>query len=320
MQTERVDTSRLQRSEDVPLSRAARHALGSSVSRALSLVAPYRLSITPLDDGVLLRGDAFAVDLISGAASKLSELEKAGRSIDATVAIQTLEEHVHHELRYGLAFRLSGIPHPVRPLTVAQAAFLHACLHDPHPLVFGIGPTGTGKTHLALAAGLGLLAEGAFQHLVLTRPQVLWQGEIMTAPRRAQLNDEGQLTPIEDELNSLIGYQATRRLVSEGKLEIAPIGSLRGRTFNQSFIVVDEAQNLLIPQMRMVLTRLGRESKMVLIGDPEQVDLRGDELSGLPHVLELISGRDLARVHRFAQGEIIRNPLVAELEALYAPA
>ena len=169
---------------------------------------------------------------------------------------------------------------------------MNAVLADQHELIFGIGPTGTGKTHLALAAGLALLAAGKVQQLVITRPLVLWEGEAMTAARRADLVD--------------------------GRLELVPVGRLRGRTFNNSFILVDEAQNLLPHQMRMVLTRLGRDSRLVILGDPEQVGLRGDELPGLPDILRRLEGSNLALVQEFRRSEIVRNPLVAQIEALYA--
>ena len=279
---------------------------------------PYGLQARLEPTGVQVRGHRLAVELFEKLVQRLEEHVSEGRALQGCSLAATVREFLDHQLKFDLAFRLPGVPHAVRPLNLSQVALMNAILEDEHKLLFGVGPTGTGKTHLALAAGLSLLAGGKVQHLIITRPLTLWEGEPMTAPRRANIVDEGQLTAVEDELHQLIGYEASRRLIAEGKLELVPIGCLRGRTFNNSFILVDEAQNLVPHQMRMVLTRLGHASRMVVLGDPEQIDLHGDELSGLPDILRRLEGRQLALVHQFRRNEIVRNPLVAEIESLYA--
>jgi phosphate starvation-inducible PhoH-like protein len=278
---------------------------------------PYALRATPIERGVNLAGEKLAVTLAEKTLEKLQALQKQQSHVDLKAVDEAVHAVIKHALRYDLVFRLEGVRHPVCPLSLGQVAFLDVILSNRHALTFGVGPTGTGKTHLALAAALCLLAREAVQHIVITRPHVLWEGEVVTAARRADIVDEGQLTPIDDELYALIGREAAGRLKSQGRLEIVPLGCLRGRTFNDSIILVDEAQNLLIPQMRMVLTRLGRNSRMIIIGDPEQTDLHGLELSGLPQVLRMIEGRGFSTVHKFQHQEIVRNPVVAELEALY---
>lgn len=280
--------------------------------------APYTVETTLAGRDVTLSGHAVAVELAARILQAANDEVAEHGTLDRVGFMVLIDKILQHDLKYALAFRLQGVPHAVRPLTLSQFAFMSAMLNDPHHLVFGIGPTGTGKTHLALAAGLSLLASGVVKHLVVTRPHVLWEGEVMTGPKRAEILNEGQLTPIEDELHSLIGKEATERLIASAQLEIVPLGCLRGRTFNESFILVDESQNLTVHNMRMAVTRIGRDSRMVVLGDPEQVDLHGDELSGLPHLLKLIRSRDIALVHHFRRREIIRDPLVMELEALYS--
>ena len=312
------DLSRVVCTSEVAITTPAAKLLATGgVDAFCATLRPYALQ-AKVEPGVAkLRGHRLALELFARFVERLEAdiLETPSLGLDHCAAL--VRDFLDNQLKFDLAFRLQGVPKAVRPLNLAQVGFMNALLEDGHELLFGIGPTGTGKTHLALAAGLALLAAGKVQHLVVTRPIVLWEGEIMTAPRRADLVDEGQLTAVEDELQSLIGHQAHRRLVTEGKLELVPLGCLRGRTFNNSFILVDEAQNLLVHQMRMVLTRLGHASRMVILGDPGQIDLHGDELSGLPDILGRLHGRNLALVHEFRREEIVRNPLVAEIESLY---
>jgi phosphate starvation-inducible PhoH-like protein len=146
----------------------------------------------------------------------------------------------------------------------------------------------------------------------------MMEGEVMTPALRAETGPDEQLTAIEDALHDLIGHEALKRLAGSGQIEITPLGRMRGRTFNDSFIIVDEAHNMTVRKMRMVVTRIGQDSRMVITGDPAQVDLPGDEPSGLAHLLGLIKGTDLALVHEFTRRQIIRNDLVARLETLYA--
>jgi phosphate starvation-inducible PhoH-like protein len=144
------------------------------------------------------------------------------------------------------------------------------------------------------------------------------EGEILTPELSAETADDQQLTPIEDVLRELIGREEIRRLTDHGLIEIMPLGRMRGRTFNETFVVVDEAQNMTVRKMRMAVTRIGRASCMVVTGDPVQNDLPSGETSGLTHFLRLIDGTDLALVHQFQNLEIIRNDLVARIEALFS--
>lgn len=313
------DSSRAPSARELPLTLPVARALESGGLELISsALRPYPLQATLSPSGARVRGQSLAVDLFAKLMQRLEATVADGKPLHPADLADIVRDFIEAQLKFDLAFRLQGVPQAVRPLNLAQVAFMNAVLADQHELIFGIGPTGTGKTHLALAAGLALLAAGKVQQLVITRPLVLWEGEAMTAARRADLVDEGQLTAVEDELHQLVGHEGARRLIADGKLELVPLGRLRGRTFNNSFILVDEAQNLLPHQMRMVLTRLGRDSRLVILGDPEQVDLRGDELPGLPDILRRLEGSNLALVQEFRRSEIVRNPLVAEIEALYA--
>jgi phosphate starvation-inducible PhoH-like protein len=286
--------------------------------RIETAVRPYRLQLLPNQDGVRVLGDEVAVTIAAKILEAIGEaVEKTGR-IDEALIRETVAATIQNALKYDLAFRLAGISHTVRPLSLSQAAFMNMLLFADRALVFGVGPTGTGKTHLAIAAGLSLVTEGRFKTLVVTRPRVLLEGEVMTAALRAETTYDEQLTPIDDVLCDLVGHEGLKRLTERGQITIMPLGQLRGRTFNESFVVIDEAQNMTVSKMRMAVTRLGRASRMVVTGDPAQTDLPGAEPSGLTHLLQLIAGTDLARIHKFENREIIRNDLVARLEALYS--
>lgn len=281
-------------------------------------VRPFRAAISPIVGGIRLVGDEIAVSLIVEMMRRIAEATKAGQTISEPMVSAVAMSTVNDALKHALSFRLNGIQSAVRPMSLSQVAFMNAMLSSDRPLIFGVGPTGTGKTHLAIAAGLNLIADKRFKSMVVTRPRGMLEGDIMTAALRAETVYDEQLTPIEDALHDLIGRDETKRQVEHGLLEITPLGRMRGRSFNECFILIDEAQNMSKKMMRMALTRLGRNSRMVVTGDPAQVALAGDEPSGLAHILTHIERTDIALVHRFQNHQIIRNPTVAMIEAIYS--
>jgi phosphate starvation-inducible PhoH-like protein len=198
-------------------------------------------------------------------------------------------------------------------MTLGQVAFMDAILSSGRDLVFGLGPTGTGKTHLAVAAGLHLVNDGHFRSLVITRPRILLEGETMTPALRSETLYDEQLAPAEDVLIDLLGHDEMRCRIDHGLIEIVPLGRLRGRTLNGRCIVVDDAQNMSPGKLRMALTRLGRGSRMVVTGDPSQPDLPEGEPCGLSQILPLIVEAGLATVHHFDRHQIVRNELSGDL-------
>ena len=293
---------------------------GASIRRIAEALRPYHLQVSPRADALTLAGEEIAVTLAAAIFEKIADLLRTEGGHEGLVEA-AITAVVSHALKFELAFRLKGINQAVRPMSLSQVGFMNTLLASDRSLLFGVGPTGTGKTHLAIAAGLSLLAEGRIKHLVMTRPRVMLEGEAMTAALRAETAYDEQLTPIEDELRQLIGHDEIRQLTERGMIEVMPLGRMRGRTFNDSMLLVDEAQNMTVGKMRMAATRIGRNGRLVVTGDPAQVDLAGgDEVSGLTPLLKLVAGTDLASVHRFEAYQIIRNPVVAQLEALYSQA
>lgn len=289
--------------------------LGQLIQRA---VRPFRLTLSPGQEGARITGHEVAVSLAVEILAQVSQIVRAGHSVSGDMLNNVATRAVEDALRHELAYRLTGLHRPVRPMSLSQVAFMNTMLSSERALIFGVGPTGTGKTHLAIAAGLNLVAEKHFKSLVITRPRGMQEGDVMTPALRAETTYDQQLTPIEDALHDLIGRDETHRQIEHGLIDIVPLGRMRGRSFNESFILIDEAQNMDRQKMRMALTRLGRNSRMVVTGDPAQTSLPGDEPSGLTHILQLIAGTDIALVHQFQNHQIIRNDIVARLEALYS--
>lgn len=291
---------------------------GDFLKRIESALHPYRFELTATRAGLQVSGDDAAVLLASKILERFAVLLREKQSPDTASLRDLIASVVDNALRHELAFRLKGLSHPVRAMSLGQVEFFKSLLTGEPKLVFGVGPTGTGKTHLAIAAGLNLLAEERVKRLVITRPHVVMEGEIVTAAIRQDQEYDDQFAAFEDILHNLVGHEEFDRLVSHRLLEITPLGRMRGRTFNDAYIVIDDAQNMTIRKMRMAVTRLGQGARMVVTGDPSHTDLRGDEPSGLPHLLRLIEGTGIADIHRFDTGQIIRNETVARIEKLYA--
>lgn len=305
---------------ELPAHFVERLAAEGFVQRLVLAVRPFRLRVVRTSHGVRVGGDELAVTLTAEILkSILHSSDQTGR-VDGPLISNTALSVVQNALKHEHPFRLSGLRHPLRPMSLSQVAFMNAALFSPQALIVGLGPTGTGKTHLAVAAGLHLLAEGRVRSVVITRPHVMMEGEITNSAPRMEREADDHLKSIEDVLHDLVGHDEIKRLIEQELLEITPLGRMRGRTFKECALIVDDAQNMTIRKMRMAVTRIGLASRMILTGDPAQVDLPANEPSGLAHLLELISGADLAVVHHFEKHQIIRHELVARLEELYSQA
>ena len=181
-----------------------------------------------------------------------------------------------------------------------------------HPLTLALGPAGTGKTYLAISAAVAAFEAGRVGRIVLTRPAVEAGENLGFLPGDLIDKLAPYLRPLYDALNERLGGKRVRQLMTEGAIEIAPIAYMRGRTLNNAFVVVDEAQNCTYPQIKMVLTRLGWHSTMVVTGDPDQSDLL-DGLSGLAEIARRLDTIADIAVIRLTDRDIVRHPLVGEM-------
>jgi len=199
--------------------------------------------------------------------------------------------------------------------TPNQSVYLHNIAH--HDITFGIGPAGTGKTYLAVACAVDALERSAVQRIVLTRPAVEAGEKLGFLPGDLGQKVDPYLRPLYDALYDLMGYERVQKAFERNALEIAPLAFMRGRTLNNAFIILDEAQNTTPEQMKMFLTRIGFGARAVVTGDVSQIDLPRGQLSGLidaERVLKRISG---IAVTRFTSADVVRHPLVGRIVDAY---
>lgn len=198
----------------------------------------------------------------------------------------------------------------VRPKSKGQTALMEAM--DTHSLVLALGPAGTGKTYLAITKAVEALENGKVGRIVLSRPAVEAGESLGFLPGAMEDKLAPYLRPLYDALTDRLSAKRLKALMAEGLIEIAPVGFMRGRTLNNAFVVIDEAQNCTYGQIKMLLTRLGWSSTMVVTGDPAQTDLL-PELSGLHSVADKLEAVDNIAVVRLGDADIVRHPLVASM-------
>jgi phosphate starvation-inducible protein PhoH and related proteins len=198
----------------------------------------------------------------------------------------------------------------VKPRTEGQAALMDAI--DANPLVVALGPAGTGKTYLAISKAVEALEAGQVARIVLSRPAVEAGESIGFLPGAMEDKLAPYLRPLMDALSDRLSPKRLKMMMMEGQIEIAPIGFMRGRTLNNAFVVIDEAQNCTYGQLKMLLTRLGWHSTMVVTGDPAQTDLL-PELSGLGQIADALDRLPDVAVVRLKDTDIVRHPLVASM-------
>ena len=203
----------------------------------------------------------------------------------------------------------------IRPKTLNQKRYVDAI--DQHTIVFSIGPAGTGKTYLAMAKAVAALQSKQVNRIILTRPAVEAGERLGFLP--GTLNDkiDPYLRPLYDALHDMIDPESIPRLMAAGTIEVAPLAFMRGRSLNDSFIILDEAQNTSPEQMKMFLTRLGFNSKMVVTGDITQVDLPADQRSGLVVIGEILEEVEGIEFVRFGSEDVVRHKLVQRIVAAY---
>jgi len=281
------------------------------------------VSVVSRDDQLKISGEAenvlYAVKAVQGllglAGRKETITEQNVRYIINLVKAGN-EEHINDIARDVLGVTAKG--KPIKPKTLGQKRYVDAIKKN--TITLGIGPAGTGKTYLAVAAAVSAFEKGEVERIVLTRPAVEAGEKLGFLPGDLSQKVDPYLRPLYDALFDLLGTEKTQRLLEKQKIEIAPLAYMRGRTLNASFVILDEAQNTTPEQMKMFLTRIGFGSKAVITGDASQIDLPRGQRSGLieaSHILQDVRGVSMTY---FTSADVVRHPLVARIVEAYQKA
>ena len=199
----------------------------------------------------------------------------------------------------------------ISPKTEGQRSFIEAM--EKKTIVFAVGPAGTGKTYLAVAYAVSMLKKGEIHRIILTRPAVEAGESLGFLPGDLKEKVDPYLRPLYDALHDLMGAETTEKLIEKGTIEIAPLAYMRGRTLDDAVIILDEAQNTTPAQMKMFLTRLGFQSRMIITGDVTQVDLPKSQRSGLMDAVGLLKGIEEIGVLQLSSDDVVRHPLVQKI-------
>ncbi len=241
---------------------------------------------------------------------------EAVQSVIAMTAEPTLDGIVRKEVSEAPGIMIRTRKKTLVPRSANQIPYMEALARD--EIIFALGPAGTGKTYLAVAQAVAMLITGAVQRLVLSRPAVEAGERLGFLPGDMKEKVDPYLRPIYDALYDCLPAEQVERRIASGEIEIAPLAFMRGRTLADSFIILDEAQNTTAAQMKMFLTRFGMNSRMVICGDPRQVDIPGgDRMSGLKDAVGRLEGVDgIATIH-FNSSDVVRHPLVGKIVDAY---
>ena len=276
---------------------------------------------------IISRGDMLSVngerDMVEIAVRTLENLFDIASTRDI-IDVQTVKyiislskekngEDVARALDECICITSSG--RPIKPKTISQKKYVD-CINK-NVVTFGVGPAGTGKTYLAVALAVTALKSKQLSKIILTRPAVEAGESLGFLPGDLQNKVDPYLRPLYDALFDMLGVDTYLKYMEKGIIEIAPLAYMRGRTLENSFIILDEAQNTTIEQMKMFLTRFGFNSKIVVTGDVTQVDLPRGKTSGLVHALKILDDIEGIAIHKFSKKDIVRHALVQKIVDAY---
>ncbi|WP_396222028.1 PhoH family protein [Gemmatimonas sp.] len=268
-------------------------------------------------DHLSLTGDADAVTRAEAVAAALVALVRDGNSVSAddVLRLTLTERPADTPGATSSTLALPGARRGVQAKTPGQAAYLKKIAE--HDIVVGIGPAGTGKTYLAVAAAVDALMRKRVRRIVLARPAVEAGESLGFLPGDMQAKVDPYLRPLYDSLDDLIPFERIQKLIETRTIEVAPLAFMRGRTLGDAFVILDEAQNATGAQMKMFLTRLGVNSKIVITGDKTQVDLPRREESGLMQIERILHGIEGIAFHYFSEADVVRHRLVRDIIRAY---
>lgn len=269
---------------------------------------------------IIMTGEAEKVEAAKQALEKMSEILRRGETLDRTrirYAIGLAEEgkadRIGEIMRDVIAITSRG--RQVKCKTLGQKTYVDAIRSN--TCTFAVGPAGTGKTYLAIAMAVVAMKNKEIERIILTRPAVEAGEKLGFLPGDLAQKVDPYLRPLYDALHDMLGLEAYQRLVERGAIEVAPLAYMRGRTLNDAFIILDEAQNTTSEQMKMFLTRMGMGSKMVITGDVTQIDLPIGKKSGLIEALEVLKGIENIGIVKLTHRDVVRHELVQAIVKAY---
>ena len=296
-------------------------SLDRNIQAAESLLG---VSITVRDCQAVISGDEVKCSQAESFLKTLCSFDAVrGKKLEQADFNQMLKAWEHGEAEsvsslFSARIRISNKSAEIIPRTKHQLQYLRAI--QTKPVVFGVGPAGTGKTFLAMAMAVSEFMKGNISRIILTRP-AREAGEVLGfLPGTMEEKIAPYLRPLYDALYALIGFEDGRHLIEQGVIELAPLAFMRGRTLNNAFIILDEAQNTTKDQMLMLLTRMGFESRCIVTGDPTQNDLTKGEQSGLEHALRALKNIPEVGICRFSTADVVRNPVLEKIINAYTAA
>jgi phosphate starvation-inducible PhoH-like protein len=294
--------------------------LGRNDENLRVLESQLALQIVARGNELILKGEPRSVTKAERLLGEMQELVRAGQTIhgyEIQAALRILTEAPEADVK---TIFLDGIPVPSRkkqisPKTLNQKRYIEAIRG--YDVVIGIGPAGTGKTYLAMAMAISAMTRREVSRIILTRPAVEAGERLGFLPGDMYEKVHPYLRPLYDALYDMLEAEKVASLIERGAIEVAPLAYMRGRTLNDAFIILDEAQNTTSEQMKMFLTRLGFSSKMVITGDITQVDLPAGRASGLIEVQTVLKGIEGIRFVYFTEKDVVRHELVSEIIKAY---
>ncbi len=271
-------------------------------------------------DGIAIEGDEEQVQLCRTILEKLLDMQRKGEPINRgriRYAIDIAKDGKAEMIKeiMGDVVALTNRGKQIKCKTLGQKKYIQALKN--HELVFGVGPAGTGKTYLAVAMAVVAFKNKEVERIILTRPAVEAGEKLGFLPGDLQNKVDPYLRPLYDALQEFFGLETYKQLMERGAIEVAPLAYMRGRTLNNAFIILDEAQNCSIEQMKMFLTRFGEGSRIVVTGDVTQIDLPKEKMSGLVHAIRVLDGVEGISVVKLTHKDVVRHELVQRIIQAY---
>ncbi|MBD5080529.1 MAG: PhoH family protein [Ruminococcaceae bacterium] len=280
----------------------------------------YNVSVYSRNGEIIVNGAEANVDAAAAVIDSLEKMFNKGEVINdqsvryvITAVNDGMQQQLENLSSDSVCVTFTG--KPVKPKTIGQKKYVDSIRHN--TIVFGIGPAGTGKTYLAVALAVRAFKNHEIQRIILTRPAVEAGEKLGFLPGDLQNKVDPYLRPLYDALFDMMGAEAFQRNQEKGVIEVAPLAYMRGRTLDDSFIILDEAQNTTPEQMKMFLTRLGFNSKMVITGDVTQIDLADNKKSGLVEASKVLKNIEGVEQIKFSEKDVVRHKLVQDIVKAY---